>query len=153
MTEQIPIAKGVFMAGEIVHTNDYFVLLGDNTFALRSAHQTLAIMTRRRAGHRMLCLTSHDSFSEAADLLSKAKDELRNNRQKCLTLAGFENVPPPHPPKITPPPCLTGHCGHQRGVQLRRRGPRRCPRRLGRRERRRRPRAHGEPLFFRLRRG
>lgn len=39
--------KKAFMPGQIVHTNEIMVLLGDNWFAERSAKQAQAICQRR----------------------------------------------------------------------------------------------------------
>ncbi|RKP37070.1 hypothetical protein BJ085DRAFT_27451 [Dimargaris cristalligena] len=46
---QIPMGPLAFMPGSIVHTNEVMVLLGDNWFVERSAHQAQAIATRRVA--------------------------------------------------------------------------------------------------------
>eukprot|EP00041_Stephanoeca_diplocostata_P030940 m.948982 g.948982 ORF g.948982 m.948982 type:complete len:542 (+) comp23851_c2_seq28:354-1979(+) len=44
---KIPMGKKAFMLGELVHTNEITVLLGDNYFVERSAKQALAIAERR----------------------------------------------------------------------------------------------------------
>ncbi|XP_052230610.1 unconventional prefoldin RPB5 interactor-like isoform X2 [Dreissena polymorpha] len=43
----VPIGKMAFMPGQLVHTNEILVLLGDNWFVERSAKQAADIVTRR----------------------------------------------------------------------------------------------------------
>ena len=44
---QVPFGKLAFMPGQLVHTNEILVLLGDNWFAERSAAQAAEIIDRR----------------------------------------------------------------------------------------------------------
>lgn len=46
----VPISKMAFMPGKLVHTNEILVLLGDNWFTERSAHQACEIIDRRLVG-------------------------------------------------------------------------------------------------------
>lgn len=46
----IPISKVAFMSGKIVKTNEILVLLGDNWFTERSAHQASQVVDRRLKG-------------------------------------------------------------------------------------------------------
>lgn len=43
----VPVGKKAFFPGELVHTNELMVLLGDNYFAERSAVQAAEIVDRR----------------------------------------------------------------------------------------------------------
>jgi unconventional prefoldin RPB5 interactor 1 len=43
----VPMGDLAFMPGELVHTNEVMVLLGDNYFVERSAHQASEIIERR----------------------------------------------------------------------------------------------------------
>ena len=45
---QVPFGKFAFMQGELYHTNEILVLLGDNWFVERSAHDAAAIAERRK---------------------------------------------------------------------------------------------------------
>lgn len=47
---QVPCGSLAFMPGQIVHTNEILVLLGDNYFVERSARQAGDIVMRRLAG-------------------------------------------------------------------------------------------------------
>ena len=47
---QVPFGKKAFMPGQLIHTNEILVLLGDNWFAERSAKQAGDIVERRIAG-------------------------------------------------------------------------------------------------------
>ena len=44
---QVPFGKLAFMPGQLVHTNEILVLLGDNWFVERSAKQAAEIVDRR----------------------------------------------------------------------------------------------------------
>lgn len=46
----MPFGKLAFMPGQIVHTNEILVLLGDNWFVERSAKQAAEIAERRIKG-------------------------------------------------------------------------------------------------------
>ena len=47
---QVPFGKLSFMPGQLVHTNEVTVLLGDNWFVDRSAKQATQIVNRRISG-------------------------------------------------------------------------------------------------------
>ena len=46
--QQVPFGRFGFMPGQLYHTNDLLVLLGDNWFARRSAKQAIEIAERRK---------------------------------------------------------------------------------------------------------
>ena len=45
---QVPFGRLAFMPGQLHHTNEILVLLGDNWFAMRSAKQASGIVDRRK---------------------------------------------------------------------------------------------------------
>ena len=45
---QVPFGRFAFMPGQLYHTNEILVLLGDNWFAERSAKQAIEIAERRK---------------------------------------------------------------------------------------------------------
>ena len=45
---QVPFGKFAFMPGQLYHTNEVLVLLGDNWFVKRSTKQALEITERRK---------------------------------------------------------------------------------------------------------
>ena len=49
---QVPFGQKAFMPGQLVHTNEILVLLGDNWFVDRSAKQAGEIVQRRVKGSR-----------------------------------------------------------------------------------------------------
>jgi hypothetical protein len=60
---QVPIGKKAFFPGELVHTNELMVLLGENYFAERSAVQATEIVDRRCVSVPLLqLLLEHISF-------------------------------------------------------------------------------------------
>lgn len=46
--QQVPFGRFGFMPGQLYHTNEVLVLLGDNWFARRSAKQAIEIAERRK---------------------------------------------------------------------------------------------------------
>ena len=65
---QVPLGKLAFMPGQLYHTNEVMVLLGDNWFAKRTVSQALAIAERRKKSEcvRIDLLT----FAPRCDLLA-----------------------------------------------------------------------------------
>ena len=47
---KVPFGSLAFMPGQLVHTNEILVLLGDNYFVERSAFQAVEIVSRRLKG-------------------------------------------------------------------------------------------------------
>ena len=45
---QVPLGRFAFMPGQLYHTNEILVLLGDNWFAKRTAKQAIEIAERRK---------------------------------------------------------------------------------------------------------
>jgi hypothetical protein len=71
----VPLGPMAFMPGELVHTNEVLVLLGDNYFAEQSATQAVAIMQRRigvidtiisKTETNIKDLTARNNFSDEA---------------------------------------------------------------------------------------
>lgn len=71
----VPLGPMAFMPGELVHTNELMVLLGDNYFVERSGAQAAEIMQRRidviediiqRTEKKIKDLEARDSFSHDA---------------------------------------------------------------------------------------
>jgi len=71
----VPLGPMAFMPGELVHTNEIMVLLGDNYFAERSGTQATQIMQRRieviddiirRTEKKIKDLAARDTFSHEA---------------------------------------------------------------------------------------
>ncbi len=71
----VPLGAMAFMPGELVHTNEIMVLLGDNYFAERSGTQATHIMQRRidviddiirRTDKKIKDLAARDTFSHEA---------------------------------------------------------------------------------------
>lgn len=50
---QVPFGDLAFMPGQLVHTNEILVLLGDNWFVDRSASQAVEIVERRIKGTKI----------------------------------------------------------------------------------------------------
>lgn len=59
---QVPCGSLAFMPGQIVHTNEILVLLGDNYFVERSARQAGDIVMRRLAGINLFALYIHFAY-------------------------------------------------------------------------------------------
>lgn len=55
-TEQVPFSSIAFFPGEIVHSNEFTVMIGDNYFVKRTGKQTQGIVQRRNdCGHHLTC--------------------------------------------------------------------------------------------------
>ena len=53
LLSQVPIGKHAFIPGQLYHTNEITVLLGDNWFAQVTAKQAQDIVKRRQKGKPM----------------------------------------------------------------------------------------------------
>lgn len=61
---QVPFGKLGFMPGQLVHTNEVLVLLGDNWFIERSAKQATEIADRRIKGFVYILILLFCHFSD-----------------------------------------------------------------------------------------
>ena len=57
------MGKKAFMPGQLIHTNEILVLLGDNWFAERSAKQACEIINRRISGGQIYFVAIKVLFS------------------------------------------------------------------------------------------
>lgn len=87
----VPLGPMAFMPGELVHTNELMVLLGDNYFVERSAAQAAEIMQRRidviediiqRTEKKIKDLEARDSFSHDARQVPIFIERVRERKQE-----------------------------------------------------------------------
>jgi prefoldin subunit 5 len=84
---RIPIAgtKLAFVNGHIIHTNEFYVLLGDNYFALRSATQSNKIIDRRLEGVEENLKKCQAAKKKTEDWL-KATEEHRKEKEEFVEI-------------------------------------------------------------------
>lgn len=87
----VPFGPMAFMPGQLVHTNEILVLLGDNWFAERSAKQAAEIVTRRKkAIEKQLSdlrlqknlLINRTSFTDEIQNLSEGSGDIKEINEK-----------------------------------------------------------------------
>lgn len=80
---RIPIggSKMAFVEGDIIHTNEILVLLGDNLFALRSSKQANQIIERRMANIKKNLKDSEDARRKTQDWLNIASEHKRDKEE------------------------------------------------------------------------
>ena len=92
----VPLGQMAFMPGELVHTNEVLVLLGDNYFAEQSAAQATAIMQRRIGVIETVISTTEKNVKDLA-----ARDSFSNEaRQALLRKMHSEDEPPEIPADV-----------------------------------------------------
>lgn len=80
---KIPIAGSrlAFVQGNIIHTNEVTVLLGDNIFALRSAKQATQIVDRRLENLNDLLNKSEDAKRKTKDWLEATREHKQEKQE------------------------------------------------------------------------
>lgn len=80
---RIPIAGSrlAFVQGNIIHTNEVTVLLGDNIFALRSAKQATQIVDRRLENLNDLLNKSEDAKRKTKDWLEATREHKQEKQE------------------------------------------------------------------------
>eukprot|EP01006_Ploeotia_vitrea_P019576 TRINITY_DN51785_c0_g1_i1.p1 TRINITY_DN51785_c0_g1~~TRINITY_DN51785_c0_g1_i1.p1 ORF type:complete len:276 (+),score=46.24 TRINITY_DN51785_c0_g1_i1:36-863(+) len=74
----IPLGPHAFIPGELIHTNEVMVLLGDSWFALQSVHQCMGIIERRKKTLQTQLKAVKDAQTQILkklDLIAEMKDE------------------------------------------------------------------------------
>eukprot|EP00039_Didymoeca_costata_P003274 m.66529 g.66529 ORF g.66529 m.66529 type:complete len:164 (-) comp11813_c0_seq4:890-1381(-) len=79
----IPIGSKAFFPGELIHTNELMVLLGDGYFVERSAKQTLEIISRRMA-----------ATEEKIDAVGKQLEDFETRKNFSSNVVDEENITP-----------------------------------------------------------
>lgn len=80
---RVPIAgtQLAFVKGHIIHTNELFVLLGDNYFALRSSNQAGKIIKRRLEVVDDNIKKNQDAKKKTEDWLKSSQDYKRDKEE------------------------------------------------------------------------
>ena len=89
----MPIGKHAFIPGQLYHTNEITVLLGDNWFAQVTAKQAQDIVSRRQKGKPLVyhMLLSHDALCVVVEeKLSDAKRQLEDIEAKLAFTTAFQ---------------------------------------------------------------
>jgi len=76
----VPFGNVAFMPGELVHTNEVLVLLGDNWFVEQSAKQTVDILSRRIAALQTQVGTLETRMQNIKTEISCTEELVRENR-------------------------------------------------------------------------
>lgn len=79
----IPVAgtQMALMPGDIIHTNEIMVLLGDNLFALRSSRQAIEIIERRKRHIQNMILSREKSKKNFETWIEKAHEYRADKEQ------------------------------------------------------------------------
>ena len=92
---KVPIGKHAFIPGQLYHTNEIMVLLGDNWFAQVTAKQARDIVSRRQKGeplcHAMHVIINRALFAVVEERLSDAKRQLNDIEAKLSFATAFQH--------------------------------------------------------------